>query len=156
MSNSCCVQPAAYHSHKSIGTQFIASIDDVTGENVAKTSDVTRILESPSNNSACLSPSNDPTPVFKLPTSVSQCEEFAISYTGPQAPTVRIVRPQKGSSLAAQVSDDTANKTARYTMAEDHGSEVVVFAFDEELKQGQTSALLTGMFLLRCLSQRDF
>lgn len=128
-------------------TQFMASLDDETGDNSAKVSDVIRVLPSPTNNASCLSTATVTTPAFTLVDTPSQCENFTVAYaTTRKAPTIRAFNPKGGSNPLTMVSDDTDTGRASYIMNQFRGFQVVLMMFDDadSLDQGVTTPLLTG------------
>lgn len=126
------------------GTQFIASLDDENGDNSARVSDIFRVLDSPTGNTSCL-PTFVPTPLFTLPNSVAQCENFTVSYQE-SAPNVRVLAPNGGSFPLDVVLDDMESKSAVYMMNVTRGQEVVLMLVPgSHTELGMTSPLLTGV-----------
>ncbi|GLB38239.1 hypothetical protein LshimejAT787_0501040 [Lyophyllum shimeji] len=130
------------------GTTFVASLDDATGENVARVSDIIRVLPSPTNNTTCLPASKDaakPT-LFTLDNSTfSQCENFTLTYNRTvlfRAPSIRFYSPRGPSRLLNLTSDDAATGTATYLLSFVRNFPVVL-VFDDGSSHRQSSALMT-------------
>ncbi|KAF5382626.1 hypothetical protein D9615_003014 [Tricholomella constricta] len=129
------------------GTTFVASLDDATGENVAKVSDIIRVLPSPSNDSTCLPASQDTVVThFTLDNSTfSQCESFTLNYNRTiisRAPSARFYNPKGPSSLLNVTSDDPETGTATYLLKFNRSKEVVL-VFDDGLSHRESSALMS-------------
>lgn len=127
------------------GTNFVASLDDATGENVAKVSDVIRVLPSDTGNTTCLPTGPSPT-FFTLNNSTfSQCEEFTLSYDRSvisRAPSGRFYSPKGSSRVLKLKSDDPTTGTATYVMNFDRGKQVV-FVFDDGSAHQESSGLIS-------------
>lgn len=131
------------------GSQFIASLDDVDGNNIIDISDIIPVLPSPNNNSTCI-----PNPGGVLPRSftlaspmVSQCQNFTISYNTTmvsKAPSVRLYSPTGPSFLLQTTSDDPISGVATYTMAFSYGHGIVLL-MDDGTGIKETTSLLLGM-----------
>lgn len=131
------------------GTTFMASLDDSTGENAAKVSDVIRVLPSPTGNTTCLPTVRDEVTssrVFTLDNTVSQCEDFTVSYNQSVVsipPTVRLYSPEGPSFLLNRTSEDSGNGSATYLMNRAR-MEQIVLLFDDGQGHRETSALTTS------------
>ncbi|KAF8645118.1 hypothetical protein AX16_007947 [Volvariella volvacea WC 439] len=127
------------------GTTFIASLDDITGNNSAKVSDIIRVLPSPTNDSTCLPSPSEQQRIFRLSGDVEQCEELTVLYdtqTVSSAPSVRLFNPEGTSFLLELTNDDPAQGAARYMMKFSKRSDVVLLISDGHGNQ-ETSDLLT-------------
>ena len=121
------------------GTQFIASLDDSSGDNAARVSDIFQVQPSPTNDDSCLP--SDSSPLFTLPASVSQCAPFSIGYPD-AAPSVRVFFPNGGSFSLNPSQNNVENQTAFYTLNVTHGSQVLLMASNSS-DSGTTTSLLT-------------
>lgn len=131
------------------GTRFVASLDDETGDNSAKVSDIFRVFDSPTGDASCLAGAPAASNIFTLPQTVSQCETFNVRYTSAQPPTLRVYYPKGGSTELSQVGppqDVAGTKTAAYNMTVKRLEAIVLLAFNGDVEQGRTSTLLTGKF----------
>ncbi|KAF9483520.1 hypothetical protein BDN70DRAFT_918407 [Pholiota conissans] len=128
------------------GSNFLASLDDVRGENLISVSDLIRVLPSSGDNSSCLpNPENDTPRRFTIGETVSQCEDFTVIYDTvavSKAPSVRLYSPRGPSFLLNNTSDDPATGLATYTMNFSRGREVVLL-IDDGGTFRETSSLLT-------------
>lgn len=144
------------------GTSFIASVDDATGENAGKISDVIKILPSSNDNSTCLPPiTNSPARLFKLDGTLSQCATFNIDYDPTvvhSAPSVRSFSPEGSATPLNMSSNQASNGTATYLMSTAHGKEVVLL-IDDSPGDGETTQLITvggdSTSDATCLSQNN-
>jgi len=140
------------------GTNFLASLDDATGENVAKVSDIIRVLPSSTGSTTCLPTSKDSannTHFTVNDSTFSQCEQFSLTYDRnviSRAPSVRLYNPKGPSLLLNSTADDTATGIATYLMSFDRNKEVVL-VFDDGSVHQQSTALITSTSFL--LSLRD-
>lgn len=126
------------------GSNFLTSINDDSGENLLKVSDILRVLPSPTGNSSCIpSPSRRK---FSLnATTVSQCEEMVIRYNASavaRSPTVRFYNPTGSSSELNQTSDDPVQGIAKYLVKFGRGKSVL-FLLDDGADVHETTPLLT-------------
>ncbi|KAJ7600934.1 hypothetical protein C8J56DRAFT_21952 [Mycena floridula] len=125
------------------GTQFIASLDDESGDSSARVSDIFRVLPSPTGDNSCLPSQPQTAPQFTMPTSVAQCESFAVAYSS-AAPAVRVFAPNGGSFGLTLTGDRTSAQTAFYSMNVTRGTQVVLMAFPLDAPDtGVTSSLMT-------------
>ncbi|KAF9013299.1 hypothetical protein BDQ17DRAFT_1321163 [Cyathus striatus] len=65
------------------GTNFVASLDDASPGNIARVSDVIKVLPSPSGNDTCLPPATEDEPnntLFQLGDVLSQCQNLTVNY----------------------------------------------------------------------------
>ncbi|KAF8073874.1 hypothetical protein FPV67DRAFT_1666622 [Lyophyllum atratum] len=130
------------------GTNFLASLEDATGENVAKVSDIIRVLPSSTGNTTCLPASNgsaNNTHLTVNDSTFSQCEQFSLTYDRNviyRAPSVRLYSPKGPSRLLNSTADDTATGIATYLMSFDRNKEVVL-VFDDGFDHRQSTALIT-------------
>lgn len=130
------------------GSTFVASLDDATGENVARVSDIIRVLPSPTGNTTCLPTSNDApksTPFTLKSSTFSQCENFTLTYDRTvisRAPSVRFYNPRGPSRLLNLTTDEAATGTATYLMTFNRNKEVVL-VFDDGSNHRQSGALIT-------------
>ncbi|RDB17953.1 hypothetical protein Hypma_000948 [Hypsizygus marmoreus] len=117
------------------GTTFVASLDDVTGESVAKVSDIIRVLPSPTENTTCL-PSLQDTTTRRFTvnsTTFSQCENFTVAYDRTvvtRPPFIRFYNPNGPSRLLNLTADDPATGIATYLMSFERSKEVVMMIDD--------------------------
>lgn len=123
------------------GTQFIASLDNMEGENAARVSDVFKVLDS--DDTSCL-PANTgnelPSP-FTVQDPLEQCGNITVAYNTTTAPSVRIFQPRGGSLLLNQTSDNPDTKVATYPMVAFRQSDIVLL-FEGSDNQTFTSDLL--------------
>ena len=129
------------------GSQFIVSLNDVSGNNIINTSHIFPVLPSPNNNSACIpGPSRQPS-IFTLATpEVSQCQNFTINYNttvASQAPSVRLYSPGGPSFILNVTSDDPTSGVATYLMAFSSGRGIVLAMNHGNIIE--TTPLLLGM-----------
>ncbi|TFK40770.1 hypothetical protein BDQ12DRAFT_721387 [Crucibulum laeve] len=128
------------------GATFIASLDDLSGENVAQVSDVIRVLPSPSGNLTCLSPAEEQPQtqqIFQLDNTPSQCENLTISYNSSivaNPPSVRLYSPKGVSFLLNRTLVE--NGTATYLLNFLRRSTIVLM-IDDGKQNRQTTDLLT-------------
>jgi hypothetical protein len=131
------------------GANFVASLDNSTGENLILVSDLKRVLPSSTNNSSCLAPQNvDVARRFTISATVSQCEDFAINYDTSvvsRAPIVRLYSPKGPSFLLNSTSDNATAGTATYMMSFGRGKELILLMEDGSTIR-ETSPLLTGSY----------
>jgi len=131
----------------SAGTNFLATLDDETGDNVINVSDLIRILPTARNKTDCLPAVTPPSPQqFKIVTPPRQCEAFAIEYDTSfvsGAPTVRLYSPKGPSFLLPVQADDIARGRATYNMNYPRGFEIVL-VMDDEKGVRESTSLLTG------------
>lgn len=129
------------------GTSFVASLDDITGENVASISDIITVLPSPTGNTTCLPPVHDTAPDhFTLSSDLSQCKAFTVTYNNsvtPLAPDVRLFNPEGPSFKLRQVEDDPTSGRATYFLNFSQGKKVVL-VFDDRRSIRETTPLLTS------------
>jgi hypothetical protein len=126
-------------------TQFVASLDDANGIGTGSVSDIIRV--DPSGNSSCLSSSATAPQRYKLSDSLSQCEDFHVTYDPTavdDAPEVRAFVP-KGSSLFLN-QDITASTlgSSAYNMAAAQGEQVVLMFSDDSGFRESTDLLVVG------------
>jgi hypothetical protein len=129
------------------GANFVASLDDSTGENLVGVSDLKRVLPSPTDNSSCVARQNV-AKRFTVSTTVSQCEEFTINYDTSavsRAPIVRLYSPKHSSVLLNSTSDNATAGTATYMMSFERGKEVILLMEDGDTIR-ETSPLMTGSY----------
>ena len=129
------------------GSDFITSMDDDSGENLIKVSDILRVLPSPTGNSSCM-PSPSPRKFSLNATTVSQCEEMVIRYNASavaRSPTVRFYNPTGSSTELNQTSDDPVKGIAKYLVNFSRGRSVM-FLLDDGADVHETTPLLTSKF----------
>lgn len=127
------------------GSDFVTSIDDGSGENLIKVSDILRVLPSPTGNSSC-TPSPSPRKFSLNATTVSQCEEMVIRYNASavaRSPTVRLYNPTGSSTELNQTSDDPVKGIAKYLVSFSRGKSVM-FLLDDGVDVHETTPLLTS------------
>ena len=128
------------------GSDFLASLDDASGENLIPISDLIRIL--PSGDSSCLPNADTGSPRrFTVGPTVSQCEDMTIYYDTSivsKAPTVRLYTPRGVAFTMVLKSDDPASGTATFTLNALRGLGIVLL-MDDGADIRETSPLLTGM-----------
>lgn len=135
----------------SAGTRFVASLEDGSGENmIARVSDVMTVLPSQNgNDNSCVDQNPNPIRQFAvLEGSISQCDEFTLSYNTtvvPQAPRIRVYNPRGFSFSLNNTSEDPTTGTAKYLMNVSGGKEVVLL-IDGGNGIRETTELLTGEF----------
>lgn len=131
-------------------TMFLASLDDATGENTAKVSDVIRVSSSPIDNASCLPPITDALTVFNVTSNPTQCGNLTVTYNNlivPSAPTVRFYNP-KGPSWALNLtSDDPSSGTATYMVNVKRGKEILLLMKGVNGVNTETSTLFTGQYV---------
>jgi len=132
------------------GSNFIASLDDISGNNLIDTSDLIRVLPpSGISDTNCIAEmKNTPPRRFSLATNVSQCEEMSIMYDTSvvtKAPTIRLFSPKGPSSLLEMTADDPETGTAKYLMKFRRGKEIILLMEDGSTIR-ETSPLITGSF----------
>ncbi|ESK95785.1 hypothetical protein Moror_12397 [Moniliophthora roreri MCA 2997] len=120
-------------------TTFIASLDDDRNRSTTLVSDVIKV--EPSQNNSCLSPSRQSTSPFTIEGGqVSQCEDFTVAYTTPNAPSIRLFSPN-GFSFPLRMTSNSNGK-ATYTMTAFRGIQVLLL-FDDGNGARRTSPLLS-------------
>lgn len=127
-------------------TQFIATLNDPSGDSVSFVSDIFEIGAASPANTACLSHTSF-TPLYQIENSanVSQCEDFTISYSkGSPPPAVELFNP-RGFSYPLKLVSST-NATATYTMVALRQTQVMLMMSSGAGGQNQTSPLLTGKY----------
>ncbi|KAK7469077.1 hypothetical protein VKT23_003571 [Stygiomarasmius scandens] len=121
-------------------SNFIASLDDTTGDNVGQVSDIVRVL--PSDTTSCsLQSKEDFVPSFAVQDTLSQCENFTVRYDNGIAPTVRIFFPRGPSYELNRIEDDPSTSTATYLMVAPRQSQMLLM-FNDTVSV-ETSALLS-------------
>jgi len=126
------------------GANFVASLDNSTGESLILVSDFKRVLPSSINNSSCLNVGVARR--FTINTTVSQCEDFKINYNTSvvtRAPIVRLYSPKGPSFLLNSTSDNATAGTATYTMSFERGRQLILLMEDGGMIR-ETSPLMTG------------
>ncbi|KAF8158174.1 hypothetical protein B0H34DRAFT_674636 [Crassisporium funariophilum] len=130
------------------GSNYIASLDDASGDNIIKVSDIIRVLPSSTGNSSCVSvPDANARRRYTLASSVSQCEEIMIQYDTTvvsQAPTVRLFNPKGSSFLLNLTRDEPDLGEARYLMNFSRGKEIVLLMDDGSTIRETTPLLTVG------------
>ncbi|KAF5369470.1 hypothetical protein D9758_002596 [Tetrapyrgos nigripes] len=124
-------------------TNFIASLDDASGDNAARVSDIFRVTAS-GDTSCALQSQQKFVPSFSILDPISQCESFRVRYSNEQAPTIRLFFPLIGSSPLNLVSDDPQTKTATYILAAPRQSQVVLMFNDTVVAETSTLLPVTG------------
>lgn len=136
------------------GSNFLASLDDASGENLIAISDLIRIL--PSGDSSCLPSADADSPRrFTVGPAVSQCEDLTINYDTSvvsKAPTVRLYTPRGVAFTMELKSDDPASGAATFTLNALRGLGIVLL-MDDGANIRETSPLLTGMLVIHFDSQ---
>ena len=129
------------------GANFLATLDDDTGDNVINVSDLIRILPTAQNRTDCLPPVATAAPrQFQLVTPPRQCETFTIRYNTTvvkRAPNVRLYSPKGPSFLLPVQTDDTARGRATYNMNYPRGFEIVL-VMDDGREARESTSLLTS------------
>jgi len=142
-------------------SNFIASLDDTTGDNVGQVSDIVRVLSS-DTTSCSLQSKEDFVPSFVVQDTLSQCENFTVRYDHGIAPTVRIFFPRGPSYELNRIEDDPSTSTATYLMIAPRQSQMLLMLNDTV--SVETTALLSGanveparlyLILTWCLVQGD-
>ncbi|PPR02858.1 hypothetical protein CVT24_002336 [Panaeolus cyanescens] len=128
------------------GSNFIASLDNESQDNIIPTSDILRVLPSPTNNASCLpSPATAQQRFFQVASDPRQCEELTVTYDKTailEAPNVRLFNP-KGPSFKLQLlSDDPSTGVATYMMNYPRNQEIILM-MDDGVNIRETSPLLT-------------
>ncbi|KAG6833438.1 hypothetical protein H0H87_006804 [Tephrocybe sp. NHM501043] len=130
------------------GTRFLASLDDASGENLAKVSAVVEVLPSPTGNATCLPKAEHTvtTRNFILNNSTfSQCENFTITYNHAaisRAPSIRALSPEGPSHLLNLANEDSSTETATYLLSFKR-SKVVVLIYDDGMGHTESSVIMT-------------
>lgn len=128
------------------GSNFLASLDDSTGENLISVSDLKRVLPSSTDDSSCVAPQNlGVAKRFTISAPISQCEEFTINYDTSavsRAPIVRLYSPKGSSFLLNSTSDNATVGTATYMMNFGRGKELILLMEDGDTIR-ETSPLMT-------------
>lgn len=122
------------------GTQFMASLDDDTGYNSARISDIFRVLDS--GDDTCVpTPSPSPDPLFTVSETMEQCNNFTVVYNTTSAPSIRLFQPRGKSFRLTQQSDDTEGKTATYLMDFPRQRDVVLLLDSGDNERNSTDLL---------------
>lgn len=124
------------------GTEFIASLDMTNGINVAKVSDIFNIDTTNGNTSCVPAPQ---TPPYILPTSVSQCAPFNVTFTTASVPNLRLMEPNN-SAILMHAIPSTPSGVATFIMNAPRSQEVLLVAYDSvtnDITKGWTSLMLT-------------
>jgi hypothetical protein len=139
--------------------EFIASVDDSAGQNIALVSGVTTVLPSLAGNDSCLSSSGNSVHSngYKVLTTPGQCQDISITYDTTYvmtAPTVRAFTPNGNSVVLPQTSDDPVNGTATYTIILPRGTQMLLM-FDDGMQYQGTSDLMTGRGFSNIIQSRQ-
>jgi hypothetical protein len=125
------------------GTEFVASLDDADGHSTAFVSDIIKVQ--PSDNTTCLPTSSQVAPrIYTVDPSVSQCEEFHVTYDPSieaTAPTVRAFFPKTFSFPMNQSANGSIPGNASYTMAAARGLQTVLMLSDNSEHRESTTLL---------------
>lgn len=132
------------------GSNFIASLENELGDNVVSTSDIIRVLPSPSNNITCLPVSTTPIRrYFNVASDPRQCEVLTVTYDKSailEAPNVHLYNPKGRSFKLELLSDNATTGVATYLMNYPRNQEIVLL-MDDGVNIRETSPLLTGIIL---------
>ncbi|KAI0338879.1 hypothetical protein BDW22DRAFT_1381383 [Trametopsis cervina] len=127
-------------------TDFIASLDDANGRSTALVSDIIRVQ--PSDNTTCVSSSPAlPSSRYTVDKSVSQCEDFHVTYDSSVITTPPNIRGFIPRSMAFGVNESTAGSApgdTSYTMDASRGDQVVLLLSDTSGVRESAGPLTVG------------
>ncbi|KDR82882.1 hypothetical protein GALMADRAFT_220878 [Galerina marginata CBS 339.88] len=116
------------------GSNFLASLDNSTGENLIDVSDLIRVLPSPNGNSSCIPPLTTETKkLYTMVNDIVQCEEMSITYDKSlvsNPPIVRLYNPQGPSFLLNMTSNNSTAGVAKYLLNFSRGKEILLLMED--------------------------
>ncbi|KAI0693226.1 hypothetical protein BC835DRAFT_1416054 [Cytidiella melzeri] len=128
------------------GTEFVASLDDANGETAALVSDVIQIQQS--DNATCVATaSNSTSRRYTVDQSISQCEDFKVTYNAsvtPVFPTIRAFLPKSSSILVNQSTAASTAGNVSYTMDVARGQQAVLILSDDSGFMESTNLLTVG------------
>ncbi|KAF7299673.1 hypothetical protein HMN09_00972800 [Mycena chlorophos] len=108
-------------------TEFVATLDDASGP-ASRVSDVTLVLPATATNggsSTCLASSTTATTkLFEVPTVLSQCEDFTVRFSTPDAPIITAYQPNGNAETVLPTPAGAG--TATYTIAGNRGNQVAL------------------------------
>ncbi|KAJ3840514.1 hypothetical protein F5878DRAFT_613000 [Lentinula raphanica] len=122
-------------------TEFIATVSSPSGS-ISSVSDIFDVNVASPRNTACL-PQTTFTPSFEIqdPANLSQCEDFAVTYSGRSPPIVELFNP-RGQAYPLNITS-SLNNTATYNLAAIRQSQIILNFIATDGGQNQTSPLLT-------------